>query len=111
MAEPSRYSAFPAAFTIAFAIAYAIAVDRNLALFTYHPALGEWGLGVQAPVDGPAMYWYGWLATAGLTAVVTGLAACLVPHRAPRFLNHWVWVVPVGALLFFAWLLRGFFFR
>ena len=109
MAEPSRYSAFPAAFTIAFAIAYVIAVDRNLALFTYHPALGEWGLGVQAAKDGPAMYWYGWLATSGLTALAVGLAGCFVPRPAPRLPNHWVWVLPIGALLFFVWLLRGFF--
>ena len=27
--------------------------------------VGEWGLGVEKPRDGPAMYWYGWLATSG----------------------------------------------
>ena len=109
MADSSRYAVLPALFTIAFAITYAIAVDHNLALFTYHPALGEWGLGVQAPRDGPAMYWYGWLATSGLTALSVGLAGCFVPRPAPRLPNHWVWVVPIGALLFFVWLLRGFF--
>ena len=109
MAGTSRFSAFPVAFTIIFAIAYVIAVEKNLALFTYHPALGEWGPLVQAPKDGPAMYWYGWLATAGLTALIAGFVTCLLPRPATLFWTGWTWAIPLGVMLIFVWILRGFF--
>jgi hypothetical protein len=95
-----------------YALVYALAVWQNYALFTYHPALNEFGFGVQKPKDGPAMYWYGWLATAGIAASIAGFAACLVPDTAARRL--WpglAWLVPLCAMLFFAWLLRGYFLR
>jgi len=42
----------------------------------------------------------------------TGLAACLLPEQAARRL--WpglAWIVPLCAMLFFAWLLRDYFLR
>ena len=104
------FSAFAIVFTAVFTVTYALAVWKNYALFTYHPAIYEWGLGVQKPKDGPAMYWYGWMATAGITGLVAGLLACTIP-ASRRLWPGLAWLVPLLAILFFAWLLRGYFFR
>ena len=66
-------------FTVVYALAYVIAVWKNYALFTYHPVTGALGLGVEKPKDGPAMYWFGWMATAGIVAIGACLIAWLVP--------------------------------
>src|SRR4051812_37262679 len=99
-------------FSATYALAYLIAVWKNLALFTYHPLAGTLALGVEKPQDGPAMYWFGWIATAAIAATVACLIAALVPQRhAARIATAWGWAVPVAVLMFFAWLLRGYFLR
>ncbi len=111
---PPRYSpVFGIVFAVVFAIAYVVSVENNYALFTYHPAVGEWGAGVEKPRDGPAMYWYGWLATSGIVAALAGfLASRLLPEGISRRLwSGWSWVVPVGAMVAFCYLLREFFLR
>jgi hypothetical protein len=103
---------FAIVFAVVYALIYTLAVWKNYALFTYHPALNEFGIGVQKPKDGPAMYWYGWMATAGISAAVAGFIACLIPASASRRL--WpglAWLVPLCAMVFFAWMLRGYFMR
>jgi hypothetical protein len=103
---------FAIVFAVVYALIYTLAVWKNYALFTYHPALNEFGIGVQKPKDGPAMYWYGWMATGGISAAVAGLSACLIPASASRRL--WpglAWLVPLCAMVFFAWMLRGYFVR
>lgn len=109
----SRPAAFLAiVFTTVYAVAYVIAVWQNYALFTYHPVTGTLALGVEKPQDGPAMYWYGWMATAGLAAAGACLLAWLLPARyAQRVGAGWSWMVPLGVLIFFAYLLRGYFLR
>jgi hypothetical protein len=72
-----------AIFAIAFAIIYAPTMDFNWTLATYHPVQGVWQWGKAPPLGGgsPAMYWYGFVFTSALGAlVITGLAA-LVPDR------------------------------
>ena len=45
----------------------------------------------------PAMYWYGWTATAALGALIFGLVAALLPERWTRpFWSGWLWVVPAA---------------
>jgi hypothetical protein len=91
---------------------YVVAVEKNYALFTYHPAVSAFGAGVEEPKDGPAMYWYGWLATAGIVALIAGVVASLLPAGlARRLWPGWTWVVPVGVMVAFAYLLRNFFLR
>jgi hypothetical protein len=108
----ARAVTFGIVFAVVYAIAYLAAVEQNWALVTYHPQLAEFGFGVQKPKDGPAMYWFGWLASAGIIAGAAGLLAVLLPERATRFLRPALsWLVPLCAMLGFAWLLRGFFFR
>jgi hypothetical protein len=108
----ARVAAFAVVFAVVYALAYLAAVENNWALVTYHPQLGEFGLGVEKAREGPAMYWFGWLITAGIIAALAGIVAALLPERATRFLRPALtWVVPLCAMLAFAWLLRTYFLR
>jgi hypothetical protein len=112
MSQPRAVPFVAIVFTVAFAVAYMFAVWKNYALFTYHPTLGTVAWGVEKPRDGPAMYWYGWLATAAIAALAACLVASVVPERfARRVWTGWSWAAPIGVLVFFAWLLRGYFLR
>jgi len=107
-----RFSSFAVVFAVVYAIAYAISVLNNYALFTYHPVSGEFGAGVQKGKDGPAMYWYGWLATSGIVACVAGTAAALLPESATRRL--WpglTWLAALIAMAVLAYDLRQFFLK
>jgi hypothetical protein len=107
---------FAFAFGAGFALCYAIAVARQLALFTVFPSLGIVLPGtiqsrdVADPALGflaPAMYWYGWTATAALGALAVGVASL----AAPAALTRWIWpewllanaVAAMGACVYFAW--------
>jgi len=85
-----------------------IALVRDLALFTVYPSLGIVLLGTHHSADIvspsiafaiPAMYWYGWTATAALGALVAGVVAAFLPERWTRwFSSGWLWAVPVVAM-------------
>ena len=72
-----------AVFAIAFAIIYAPTMDFNWTLATYHPLQGVWEWFKAPPKGGgsPAMYWYGFVFTAGLFGLVVAGLAALVPDR------------------------------
>ena len=72
---------------------YVVALKLDLALFTVYPSLGVVLLGTHHSRDiagpslaflAPAMYWYGWTATAALGAFCVGLVAALLPERWTR---------------------------
>ena len=112
MTPPRRFPVFAIVFAVVFAVTYAIAVEQNYALFTYHPAVGDFGAGVQQPKDGPAMYWYGWLATSSIVAFVAGVATSWLPAGlVQRLWSGWTWVIPIGVMIAFCYLLRNFFLR
>jgi hypothetical protein len=112
MTMSRSFPVFAIVFAIVYPVAYVIAVEQNYALFTYHPAIEEFGFLVERPKEGPAMYWYGWMATAGIIALVAGVIACLVPEQmTKRLWSGWSWAVPVAAMCFIGYLLRGFFMR
>ena len=112
MTAPRSFAAFAIVFSVVYAVAYVIAVENNYALFTYHPALGEFGFLVERPKDGPAMYWYGWMVAAGIVAFAAGAIAWLIPERwARRLWTGWSWGVPIAAMVVFSYLLSGFFMR
>jgi len=100
---------FAFAFGAAFALLYVLALAKNLALFTVYPSFGVvvWGThlahDVVDPALGflaPAMYWYGWAATAALGALVVGVLAAAIPARWTRWIwQGWLWVVPATAML------------
>ena len=72
-------------FSAMFAVVYVVCVEMNLALFTYHPRLGQWDIGTVPARTGPAMYWFGWLASAGLAAALATLQSnCAGCHKAYR---------------------------
>jgi len=109
MIYPSAFRRFAFAFGAAFAVLYVVAVAKKLALFTVYPSLGlvVWGThfsrDVVDPALGflaPAMYWYGWAATAALGALVVGLLVAAMPERwARRVWPGWLWVIPTLAML------------
>src|SRR3954465_13317562 len=48
----------------------------------------------------PAMYWYGWTATAALGALAAGVVAATLPEtRVPRVWSGWAWMLPVLAMI------------
>lgn len=99
-------------FSVVFAVAYLAAVEFNWALFTFHPQTGAFGLLVEPARTGPAMYWYGWLATATIAGVAGAALALVVPEdAAAKVPPRLTWAVPLLAMIAFAILLRGFFMR
>jgi len=108
MAAPSvRRFAF--AYGTAFAVFYVVALGRDLALFTVFPSLGVVLLGAPHSKDvadpalgflAPAMYWYGWTATAAVGALTLGLFAAFLPERLTRRIwLGWLWLVPLSAMV------------
>jgi hypothetical protein len=99
-------------FAITYAVVYLLAVWHNYALFTYHPVLGEITWGVEKSRDGPAMYWYGWMATAALAAIAASVVAGLLPEKVlQRLWSGWTWVVACIVLVLIAYMLRNYFLR
>ena len=100
---------FASAYGMAFAVLYVIALKLDLALFTVYPSLGvvlpgtHHARDVVDPSLGfvvPAMYWYGWTATAALGALVVGFVAAFLPERWTRwFWPGWLWVLPALAMI------------
>jgi len=103
--------AFPV-FSIAFAIIYITSVEYNLALITYHPQIFQWGPLAQAPKEGPAMYWYGWLLTSGLGAGAIAALSLVLPAKPfERVWSILVWVVPLVMIAVIMYILRVYFLR
>ena len=98
-------------FSAAFVVLYLAATHFNLALFTYHPAQGELEFLTRPPKGGaPAMYWYGWIATAAVGACVVAAISLAVPDRlAARVWPGWTPIIAVVVMLAFVYLLRGWF--
>ena len=109
MMDERAFRRFAFAFATEFAALYVLALAKNLALFTVYPSFGLvlWGTrlarDVVDPALGflaPAMYWYGWAATAALGALVAGLLAAAMPERWARCVwLGWLWLVPASAML------------
>ena len=110
--------AFPV-FAIAFGIIYIVEVcltpfQINLALITYHPQINVWAPLAEAPRQGqgPAMYWYGWLLTAGLGASVMAALSLALPARPfDRIWSTLVWLAPLVLIAVITYVLRGYFLR
>lgn len=110
-----RAARFFPAFSIAFAVLYVLAMDNNWALFTYLARAREFHALVYVPPTpraGPAMYWWGWLATSALGAAGVALVASAVPvDGAARRWSALTWAVPLAVMLAIVFILRGWFIR
>ena len=98
-ARSETFRTFALVFAMATPVLYVICDMMNWPLFTYHPGTNRLDLGFAPAVknEGPAMYWYGWTASAALGALMFGLMAALLPERWSRLL--WpVWVIPALAM-------------
>ena len=109
MTSSAAFRRFAFAFGTTFAILYVVALARDVALFTVFPSLGVVLAGthhtrdVADPAMGflaPAIYWYGWAATAALGALTFGFVAALLPGRWTRAIwREWVWLVPALSMI------------
>jgi hypothetical protein len=100
-ATSSRFGSFALVFGITFAILYTVCDMAALPMFTYHPGTGRIDPGfVRArPDEGPAMYWYGWIATSTLGASILGLLAVLLPGKIRGHIPlALAWVAPIVLL-------------
>ena len=101
-------------FAAAYAVFYLAAMYYNLALFTYYPAAKQFYPLVSATprAPGPAMFWYGWIASSALGALALALLSLLVPARvASRLWPGWSWVAPTAVFVALIVILRGWFIR
>ena len=109
MTSSSAFRRFAFGFGTAFAVLYVVALKLDLALFTVYPSLGVVIVGTQHSRDtvdpalgflAPAMYWYGWAASAACGALAVGFLAALLPERLTRRIQLGrLWVVPLIAML------------
>jgi hypothetical protein len=114
MTSSAAFRRFAFAFGATFAFLYVIAVAKDLALFTVFPSLGivlagtQHTNGVTDPAMGflaPAMYWYGWAATAAIGATMFGVAAVALPNGWARwFWPGLIWETPVLSMIACAYL-------
>jgi hypothetical protein len=109
MTSSQAFRRFAFAYGTAFAVLYVVALKLDLALFTAYPSLGVILPGTHHSRDAagpsvaflaPAIYWYGWTATAALGALMLGLIAAFLAERWTRWIwVGWVWVASVCAMI------------
>ncbi len=94
-------------FALGFCIAYPLCLLLDGHLFLYYPLIGQWSFHPLPDTAGPAMQWYGLMASAGL---VGGVAGLLLPgrDRSPALLR-WTAAITLLAMAASVYLLRGFF--
>jgi hypothetical protein len=95
----ARWRTFALVFGVCFAIFYVICDMAALPMFTYHPGSDRIDLGFTPARrdEGPAMYWYGWIATSAIGASIFGLAAALLPQRiGAKIPLALAWIVPIA---------------
>jgi len=105
----SRFGTFALVFGIGFAILYVVCDMAALPMFTYHPGTDRIDPGFAPPRrdEGPAMYWYGWIATSALGAFILGGLAALLPDKIrSKIPLALAWIVPVILLPFLIYSLK-----
>ena len=100
MTASRKFGVFAIVFAVAYPIIYINATELNWAAFTYHSAIGEFGLGPNKPRNGPAMYWFGWMTTSAIGArVIATIAAYFPASLSSRLPATLAWVVPLAAIV------------
>ena len=105
----AAFRRFAFAYGTAFAVLYVVALARDLALFTVYPSFGIVLLGTHHSKDivdpaigfvAPAMYWYGWTATAAIgRAHIRPWRRILARTLDDGFWSGWLWVAPTAAMI------------
>ena len=111
LASSTAFRTFATVFAIATPIIYVTCEMANWPLFTYHPGTDRLNLGWAPAVkdEGPAMYWYGWIASTLLGAGALGLLAVKLPESATRRIPlALVWIAPLAAVPILIYALRFF---
>ncbi len=99
-------------FSIAFPLIYLVTMYFNLPVFTYVPKVGafHWLLFPPPAAQGPGMFYYGWLLTAGISAGVIALAASYAPAKSTARLPPLLtWAVPVCVIVALLYILSPWF--
>jgi len=109
MTSSASFRRFSFAFGTTFAVLYVVALAKDMALFTAFPSLAGVLAGTHHSRDvadpsmgflAPAIYGYGWTATAAFGALTFGFVAALLPERWTRaFWPGWVWLVPALSMI------------
>lgn len=113
MTATRKVGVFAIVFAVAYPIIYLICTEMNWAAFTYHAALGRFTAGPTRPIDGPAMYWFGWITTSTVAAAIIAAIVAYLPEDLSRKLPEAsAWVVPLAAVVTACGLMvRMYFFR
>jgi hypothetical protein len=107
-----RYPIFAITVGIWFSILYLFVMAKGWPLFTYYPAVNKWTLFTHpagVPSAGPAMKWYGFVATTSVISLAAGVIACILPESLIKRI-WWpglIWVVPILAMVVVLWLILG----
>jgi hypothetical protein len=114
LASSAAFGTFAVVFAIAAPVLYVLSELGNLPLFTFHPGTNrfDFGWAPPRPNEGPAMYWYGWVATTLIGACVLGTLSMLIPqHVARKIPLFLVWLLPILAIPVLAYVLMPFWTR
>jgi hypothetical protein len=102
LAASAKFKTFAVAYGISFTLIYTLCEILGWPLFTYHPAtnLFDWGWAPGRSGEGPAMYWYGWVAMCLVVSpILAGLATLLPAHIINRIPLSLLWVLPILAFI------------
>lgn len=111
LASSAAFRTFAVVLAITGPVIYVICQMQNWPLFTYHPANNQidWFYAPAVRNQGPAMHWYGWIASAAIGAAVLSVLATLLPERiVNRIPLSLVWIVPLAAIPVLIYSLRFF---
>jgi hypothetical protein len=103
LAASSKFKAFATTFSITGPVIYCLTVYLNWPVFTYFPAIGRFGWGLEGVQSGtgPNMLWYGWTLTTILIAGGLGIIAMMLPGRVTRKIPLFlVWLFPILSIPF-----------
>jgi hypothetical protein len=111
LAASAAFRTFAVVIAITTPVIYVLCEMQNWPLFTYHPGTDrvEWLYAPAVRDQGPAMYWYGWIATTLIGSSILGILAMLLPERIIRKIPlSLVWIFPLAAVPVLIYALRFF---
>jgi hypothetical protein len=106
LAASAKFKTFAVVYGISFTLLYTLGEILGWPLFTFHPATNRFDLG-WAPGrsgEGPAMYWYGWVASCLVFSPILAWLATMLPEhiikKVPQpVLLALLWVLPILAFI------------